>query len=205
MLRIALLAVLFALGAPLYANLAPPPANYDVLSPNGEWVLKAHRHEAEQRICRAGSEKAEWSFSVDEPGEQTFYLSKDGATVAIVGPWWFKKGATPIAAVRLMRRTGIFAEFEHDALCPKLDKSQNNPGWLWRSEQSNNVLIIKAQDGTLSRISLETGKLLGQETFEIPADSGHCTTSPALSYAFGALFALLGALSLLVLIRRRAA
>jgi hypothetical protein len=205
MLRIALLAVLLAVGAPLYANLAPPPANYDVLSPNGEWVLKAHRHEAEQRICRSGSEKAEWSFSIEEPGEHTFYLSKDGATVAIVGPWWFKKSATPIAAVRLMRRTGIFAEFEHDILCPKLDKSQNNPGWLWRSEQSNNVLIIKAQDGTLSRISLETGKLLGQETYEIPADSGYCTTSPALSYAFGALFVLLGVLSLLVQIRRRAA
>jgi len=205
MLRIALLAVLFAVAAPLCANLAPPPDNYEVLSPNGEWVLKAHRRQAEQRICRAGSEKTEWSFNIEEPGEHTFFLSKDGGTVAIVGPWWFKKGETPTAAVRLMRRTGIFAEFEHDTLCPKLDKSQNNPGWLWRSEQSNNVLIIKAQDGTLSRISLETGKLLGQETYEIPADSGYCTTSPAISYTFAALFALLGVLSLLVLMRRRAA
>ncbi|MBP9890271.1 MAG: hypothetical protein KBG84_00070 [Planctomycetes bacterium] len=205
MLRIVMITLLFALSGPLWANLAPPPVQYDVLSPNGEWVLKANRHEAEQRICRAGSEKTEWSFSIEAPGEQTFYLSKDGATVAIVGPWWFKTDAKPTAAVRLMRRSGIFAEFEHDTLCPKMVKSKNNPGWLWRSEQSNNTLIIKAQDGTLSRISLETGKLLGQETFEIPADSGYCTTSPALSYAFGALFALLGALSLLVLIRRRAA
>ena len=204
-MRLILLLSLFALAAPLCANAAPPPDNYEVVAPGGDWVLKAHRRQAEQRICRAGSDKTEWSFNVEEAAEQTFHLSKDGSTVAVVGPWWIKTGTKLTPAVRLMRRTGVFAEFEHQTLAPKINLAENNPGWLWSSEQSGNILIIKSREGTLSRISLETGKLLGQETFEVPQDEGYCTTSPMLSIAFAAFFAAVAALSVLALWRGKRA
>lgn len=203
-MRPAMLVLVFAVAAPLWANAAPPPDNYEVRSPNGEWVLRCHRRDAVQRVFKLGQNEAAWEFSVTDPWDQNYFVSNDGATVAQIGPWWVKANETASVAVRIRNRTGVLGEFDHDTLCPRIDKTQGSPGWLWRSEQSANFMIIKAQDGTLSRISLETGKLVGQETFEIEQERarGHCSVAAAVSAAAASGFALLALLCAVTLLRR---
>lgn len=197
------LLALFLLAAPAFANAAPPPDKFEVKSPNGEWVIKANRREPEQRICRAGSDETVWKFDADRAYDNYFFLSNDGATVALVGAWWVKANETGNAGVKLLRKTGIVAEFSMDQLAPKLVKgSANSLQWLHRAEQSGDVVIIKCEDGTLSRISLNEAKLKGQETFEVERDSGYCTTSPALSYAFTAFAGVLAFFTLLIALRQ---
>lgn len=205
-MRYLLLFALFLLAAPVFANAAPLPDKFEVASPNGNWVIKANRREPEQRICRAGSDETVWKFDVDRAYDNYFFLSNDGATVALVGAWWVKANETGNAGVKLLRKSGVVAEFSMDQLAPKLVKgSANSLQWLHRAEQSGDIVIIKCQDGTLSRISLNDAKLRGQETFEITRDSGYCTTSPAIGYAFIGGGALVLALLTLLAVRRRAA
>ncbi len=202
-MRYLLLLALLLLAAPAFANAAPPPDNFEVKSPNGNWVIKANRREPLQRVCRAGSDETVWKFDADRDYDNFYFLSNDGATVALVGTWWIKASETGKAGLKLLRKTGIVAEFTMDELAPKLVKgSANSLQWLHRAEQSGDVVIIKCEDGTLSRISLNEAKLKGQETFEVPADGGYCTTSPALNYTFAGGAAVLALLSLLIGIRQ---
>lgn len=206
-MRPVLLLLLFALTGPLWANAAPPPDNYEVRSPNGEWIVRCHRREATQRVHKLGASEAAWTFDVTDPWNQDYFISNDGAAVAVVGPWWVKSDELDRPAVRIFTRTGVLAEFRHEALCPRMEKSTSGGGWLWRAEQSNNILIIKAQDGTLSRISLETGRLLAQEKFEIEEERArsHCTTTTAASLAAAGALGLPALLAAVVVLRRRRA
>jgi hypothetical protein len=72
-------------------------------------------------------------------------------------------------------------------------------------DQSGDIVIVKCEDGTLSRISLTEAKLKGQETFEVTDDSRTCTTSPAISYAFAGGGFVLALLTLAIFIRQRRA
>jgi hypothetical protein len=202
-MRYLLLLALLLLAAPAFANTAPPPDKFEVESPNGNWVIKANRREPEQRICRAGSDETVWKFDVDRAYDNFFFLSNDGATVALVGKWWVKANETGNAGVKLLRKTGIVAEFTVDQFAPKLDKTgADSLQWLHEVDQSGDIVIVKCVDGTLSRVSLTEAKLKGQETFEVPQESGTCTTTPALSYAFAGGAALLALLTLLIALRQ---
>lgn len=204
-MRPVLVPLLFALTGPLWANAAPPD-NFEVRSPNGEWVVRCHRREPTRSVHKLGASEASWTFDVTDPWNQDCFMGNDGAAVAVVDPLWIKAGELDRPAVRIVTRTGVLAEFRHEALCPRMEKSTSG-GWLWRAEQSNNVLIIKAQDGTLSRISLETGRLLAQEKFDIEEErarsQGARTTAASLAAA-GAL-GLSALLAAVIVLRRRRA
>jgi hypothetical protein len=105
-MRYLLLLALLFFAAPAFANAAPPPDNFEVKSPNSEWVIKANRREPEQRICRAGSDETVWKFDVDRAYDNFFFLSNDGMTVALVAKWWVKANETGKAALKLMRKSG---------------------------------------------------------------------------------------------------